>query len=107
MRWHGHPMASASPRGVRIGRCGYGMQPMAGMSTLIAGILMLCWGWPGHPMAGVSFLEAGMSIMEEAIQPYRYGMRRMEGMSISIVGIPTPYGQWHGRQMASASPRGA
>src|SRR5258706_295526 len=100
-------MASASPLGVMIAQRRYGMQPMAGMSTSIAAILMLCGGWPGLPMAGVSFLEAGISIMEEAIQPHRYGMQPMAGMSSPMAGIPAPFGQLRGRRMANRSPRGA
>src|SRR6266404_1020487 len=81
MLCHGHRMARAWPRGVLMGRCRYGMQPMADMSTPIAGMLMLCGGWHGHRMARVSFLEAGISIMEEAIQPRRCGMQPMAGIS--------------------------
>src|SRR5437899_269040 len=100
-------MASVSSRGVMIVRCRCGMQQMEAMFIPIMGILMLFWGWPGHPMASASFLEAGISIMEEAIQPRRYGMQQMEGMSLSIAGIPRSYGQWPGRPTASASHRGA
>src|SRR6266702_2660505 len=76
MRCHGRRMAPASPQGVMIIQCRYGMPPME-----------------------------GMSIMEEAIQSRRYGMPSMGGMSTSIVGIPSPYGHWHGRRMAPASPQ--
>src|SRR6266566_5308769 len=107
MRWPGHRMASVSSRGVMIVRYRYGMPPMEAMSLSIAGILMLFWEWPGHRMAGVSFLQAGISIMEEAIQARKYGMQPMEVMPLSIAGIPTSFGQWPGRPMASASPRGA
>src|SRR6266404_3139615 len=81
MHWPGRPMARAWPRGARIGWCRYGMQPMAGMSMSIAGMLMLWGGWHGHRMERVSFLEAGISIMEEAIQPRRCGMQPMAGIS--------------------------
>src|SRR5438552_648667 len=99
-------MASVSSQGVMIVRYRCGMQQMEDMTTPIEGILILCWQWHGHQIASVSFLEAVISILEEAIQPCRYGMRQMGDMSISIMGIPNPYGQWHGRQMAPASPRG-
>src|SRR6266702_739903 len=107
MQWPGHRMASASPRGAMMTRCRCGMQPMAGMSTPTAGMLTLCGGWPGHRMASASFLEAGISILEEAIQPRRCGMQPMAGMSSSIAGMPAPCGRWPGPRMASASPRGA
>src|SRR5260221_813191 len=84
-------MARASPRVVMMTRCRYGMQPMAGMSIPIAGMLMLCGGWHGHRMARVSFLEAGISIMEEAIQPHRGGMQPMAGLYLNILGNSGPH----------------
>src|SRR6266702_1737404 len=54
MRCHGRRMAPASPQGVMIIQCRYGMPPMEGMSTSIVGMLMLCWGWHGRRMAPAS-----------------------------------------------------